>query len=84
MEETSIVKPRTEPFTPVDAMILDWIEAALYDSSRIKSFGTMRFRLEHLLESATDKLLEFQKTRTGEDIADLTVVVSVSSLSLLQ
>lgn len=73
----SLVKPGTGPLSDRDKMVLEWIEKALSDSARIKSHGTMRFRLEHLLESATDKLMEFQKTRTGGDIKDLNVVVSV-------
>jgi hypothetical protein len=75
----SMVKPGAGAISDSDKMVLEWIETALSDSSRIKSHGTMRFRLEHLLESATDKLMEFQKTRTGKDIHDLNVVVSVSS-----
>ena len=73
----SLVNPSSGPIERTDELILSWIDSALEDSSKIKSHGAMRFRLEKLLESATDKLLEFEKTRTGKDLADLNVVVTV-------
>ena len=70
------IEQSTRPLSEVDKMVLKWVSDALEDSVRLNSHGTVKFRLEHLLEKSTDLLMEFQKTRTGEDNSKLNLVIS--------
>jgi hypothetical protein len=90
---TALVHPTTEPFQEKDEIVWNWITTALQDSSRLLSFGSVRCRLESILRTSTDRLLDFQAIQTThgnsnskDALADLTVVISVSlppPLSLL-
>jgi hypothetical protein len=63
--------------TELDSFLIEVIDRALENSANLFSHGVVRFRLEQLLENATDKLLEFRKTRTGQDNSDAVVVIQV-------
>lgn len=78
IQTNSLVHPISEVYQEKDDVIWNWISTALSNSPKILSYGSMRLRLESILETSTDRLLEFQKTRSGQDNSNLNIVVSVS------
>eukprot|EP01041_Mallomonas_annulata_P002089 gene2089-4084_t len=53
-----------------DKFILDSIMKSIMNNKLSKTHGEARFRLETLLDTAVDKLLQFEKKRSGESITD--------------
>ena len=70
------IEQSSKPLSDCDEMILDFVSSSLAESIRLHSHGTVKFRLEHLLEKSTDMLMEFQKTRTGRNNSNLNLVIS--------
>jgi hypothetical protein len=74
-----LIRPCVEAFNEKDEMIWKWITDGWSESSRILSHGEIRLRLESVLDTSSDILAEFQKTRNHQDNSNLTMIISVSS-----
>lgn len=69
------IKESCSPISDADKYILDSIASALQHISRSRTHGQARFRLETLLLSSNDLLLEFAKKRDNRDLSNETVVL---------
>jgi hypothetical protein len=88
VSSNSLIHPtQGEVFQEKDEMVWSWITSALKNSPKLLSYGSVRCRLDSVLNTSTDRLLDFQSLQTQQKNSDSTVVISVSfslySLSLL-
>lgn len=75
---SGLVRPASESYQEKDEMMWSWIISALKNSPRLLSYGSVRCRLDSILRTSTDRLLDFQALQNQQSNADMTVVISVS------
>jgi hypothetical protein len=79
---SGLVRPSSESYQEKDEVVWSWITTALKNSPRLLSYGSVRCRLDSLLRTSTDRLLDFQALQNRQSNTDMTVVISVSPSSL--
>jgi hypothetical protein len=60
---TRTITPSTSPINDVDRFLMKCIADALASASQIRAHGTIRFRLEKLLESNVDIIKRFERLK---------------------
>jgi hypothetical protein len=79
VSSNSLIHPtQGEVFQEKDEMVWSWITSALKNSPKLLSYGSVRCRLDSVLNTSTDRLLDFQSLQTQQKNSDSTVVISVS------